>query len=66
MKATLIYAVLVTLVAALMVHACASALEVPDVHISYSTGECVKIIDEQGERECPEELPAKYHRVWVY
>lgn len=65
MKSTLAYVVLMTLVVAAVVHACAVALDVPDVHISYSTGECVRIIDENGERECPEELPAKYHRVWV-
>lgn len=65
MRSILILSVLVASCTWGLIHAVADVLDAPDVHISYTTGECVRIIDENGERKCPEQLPAKYHRVWV-
>lgn len=41
-------------------------LTIPEVQMSYSTGECVKVInyDEDTKYSC-ENLPSKYHHVWV-
>ena len=38
----------------------------PDVHMSYSTGECVEVInyDERFNYTC-ENLPEKYNHIWV-
>jgi hypothetical protein len=41
-------------------------LSIPDVHTSYSTNACVKVINynETDSYSC-EYLPAKYNHVWV-
>lgn len=46
--------------------AMSSAAHMPDVHVSHSTGECVKVInyDERFDYTC-ENLPEKYNHVWV-
>lgn len=38
----------------------------PDVHISHSTGECVKVVnyDERFNYTC-ENYPEKYNHIWV-
>jgi len=43
-----------------------SAAQMPDVYVSHSTGECVKVInyDERFDYTC-ENLPEKYNHVWV-
>lgn len=43
-----------------------SAMNIPDVHVSNSTGECVEVINwnEEDNYSC-EELPSKYNHVWV-
>lgn len=43
-----------------------SAANMPDVHISHSTGECVEVInyDERFDYTC-ENYPEKYNHVWV-
>jgi hypothetical protein len=43
-----------------------SALQLPDVYFSYSTDECVKVVNykEDHNYSC-ELLPAKFHHVWV-
>lgn len=41
------------------------ALGVAEVHVSYSTGECVRIVDEDGVRGCSASLPARYSQIWV-
>lgn len=46
-----------------------SALNIPEVHVSHSTGECVRMVtfedDGPKSQDCPEKLPARYTRVWV-
>lgn len=43
-----------------------SALMLPDVHTSYSTKECVRVVnyDAFDSFSC-NNLPTKYHHVWV-
>lgn len=39
---------------------------IPEVHVSYSTGECVKMITVDGvEQSCPAQLPKRYNHVFV-
>ena len=42
------------------------SLNLPEVQMSHSTGECVKVInyDESDKYTC-DDLPKKYHHVWV-
>lgn len=42
------------------------SINLPEVQTSHSTGECVKVINyvESDEYTC-ENLPEKYHHVWV-
>ncbi|WGH15601.1 hypothetical protein [Pseudomonas phage PA_LZ03] len=44
-------------------------LHIPEVHVSHSTGECVRMVTFEDEgpksQDCPEKLPARYTRVWV-
>lgn len=50
----------------LFLNAIEEALDRPDVHISHSTGECVKVLNyaEDDQYTC-EDLPSKYNKVWV-
>jgi len=47
-------------------YALISSAALPDVWYSYSTGECVKVLNyiESDEYSC-ENLPNKFHHVWV-
>ncbi len=38
---------------------------IPDVHISHSTGECVKVINYAGSEWTCDNLPSKYTHIWV-
>ncbi|CEF89672.1 hypothetical protein VC52_gp33 [Pseudomonas phage vB_PaeS_PAO1_Ab18] len=44
-------------------------LHIPEVHVSHSTGECVRMVTFEDEgpksQDCPEKLPSRYTRVWV-
>lgn len=42
-----------------------NALAMPDVHFSYSTGECVKVVNYTDEVFTCENYPNKFHHVWV-
>ena len=50
----------------LFVGALMYSLNLPEVQISHSTGECVKVINyvESDKYTC-DDLPKKYHHVWV-
>ena len=39
-------------------------LDMPEVHFSNSTGECVRVLTKDGPGDC-NNLPKKYHHVWV-
>ena len=38
---------------------------IPDVHVSYSTGECVRVINYADTDYSCENQPQKYNHVWV-
>jgi hypothetical protein len=43
-----------------------TALDTPDVWFSYSTDECVKVINYvEGENYSCENMPSKFNHVWV-
>lgn len=43
-----------------------NVLDMPDVHVSNSTGECVEVINYDPEHEYTcDNLPEKYNHVWV-
>jgi hypothetical protein len=42
-----------------------SALSAPDVHVSYSTNECVKVVNYTDEIFSCDNLPSKFNHVWV-
>jgi len=43
-----------------------SAASLPDVWFSYSTGDCVKVLNyNEGDAYSCENLPSRYYHVWV-
>jgi len=43
-----------------------SALSIPDVMVSYSTDQCVKVINYvEGDKYSCENLPTKFNHIWV-
>lgn len=42
-----------------------SALNLPDVHVSHSTGECVEVINYSDTDYTCDNYPEKYNHVWV-
>lgn len=59
----------VTFLTAGFAYALNNALSLPEVHMSSSSGECVRIVTfDEGrpvEKECPETLPARFTLVRV-
>lgn len=43
----------------------ADYLDLPEVHISYLTRECVRVVNADGSAGSCEALPDRYERVWV-
>jgi hypothetical protein len=42
------------------------ALDIPDVHVSHSTNECVKVINyKEGNKYSCTDMPSKYNMIWV-
>ena len=41
------------------------ALALPDVHFSYSTNECVKVVNYTDEQFTCDNYPSKFNHVWV-
>ena len=41
------------------------ALKMPDVHFSYSTDSCVKVVNYTDEQFTCENYPSKFNHVWV-
>jgi hypothetical protein len=48
-----------------LVYAANSALSAPDVYISYSTGECVKVVNYTDENFTCDNYPSKFNHVWA-
>lgn len=50
----------------LLIYAVLTALSLPDVWFSYSTDECVKVVNYvEGDNYSCENLPSKFNHVWV-
>lgn len=50
----------------LLMYAIGSASALPDVHVSYSTNQCAKVVNyAEGDAYTCDTLPVKYHFVWV-
>ena len=64
MKAIFTIAFAGTMLAGL-VYAMNSALRAPDVHVSYATNECVKVVNYTDEIFSCDNLPSKFNHVWV-
>ena len=65
MKQALLTLALVTPLAAGLAYAMSSALAMPDVHFSYATGDCVKVVNYTDENFSCENYPSKFNHVWV-
>ena len=39
--------------------------KIPDVHVSYSTDQCVEVINYDGTNFTCDNLPSRYNHVWV-
>jgi hypothetical protein len=60
------FCVLAGLMAGLVTHLFLEALSLPDVWFSYSTDECVRVINYvEGENYSCENMPSKFNHVWV-
>lgn len=62
----------VGLLTVLVLHQFIVLLDRPEVHVSYSTGQCVEVVDHKAKHEgktspwsC-DKLPETYERIWVY
>lgn len=53
-------------VTGLLIYVVLTALSMPDVWFSYSTDECVKVVNYvEGDNYSCENLPSKFNHVWV-
>jgi len=58
--------VAVALLATGLVYAIDSAISMPDVHVSYATNQCVKVVNYADTNYTCENYPSKFHHVWVH
>jgi len=65
MKSSLINGVLLVSIVALAVLGVNSAMSIPDMEVSYSTGECVSVINYADTTYSCEDQPQKYNHIWV-
>ena len=65
MKQALFTIAFATPLVAGLAFAMSSALSMPDVHISYSTGECVKVVNYTDDNYTCENYPSKFNHVWA-
>lgn len=49
----------------LLVFAVGRTLAMPDVYFSYSTGDCVKVVNYTDEQFSCENYPTKFNHVWA-
>lgn len=52
-------------ISAMFVFAFDTASKLPDVHFSYSTDECVKVVNYTDTEYSCENLPDRFYHVWV-
>jgi len=63
---TLITGLMVAAMCGFGTYAFLTAMELPDVWFSYSTGDCVQVLNyAQGDEYSCENLPKRFYHVWV-
>ena len=65
MKTLVINGVLLVSIVSLAVLGVNSAMSVPDMHVSHTTGECVRVINYADTNYSCENQPQKYNHIWV-
>ena len=66
MNSNLFMGIMCGVIAGFMMYAFLTAAELPDVWFSYSTGDCVKVLNyAQGDNYNCENLPKRFYHVWV-
>lgn len=48
-----------------MLYALDYSFSLPDVHMSYETGACVEVVNYSDTNWSCENLPSKFHHIWV-
>jgi hypothetical protein len=62
----IITTVVVGVIASFFFYSVSNALTLPDVWYSYSTGDCVKVLNyAKGDTYSCENLPSRFYHVWV-
>ena len=60
------FALLMGALAGALVHLFLDSMSLPDVWVSYSTDECVKVVNYvEGDNFSCENMPSKFNHVWV-
>ena len=66
MKTFLLQVVVIVSVLIALLFILGDALDIPDVHVSHSTNECVKVINyKEGDKYSCTDMPSKYNMIWV-
>lgn len=66
MKTIVLQSIFVGLIAGAVTYAIFDAFMLPDVWFSYSTGECVKVLNySDGDTYSCENMPSRFYHVWV-
>ena len=65
MKRAIFSVALATPFVAMMAYAISTAAAMPDVHFSYATNSCVKVVNYTDEQFTCENYPSKFNHVWV-
>lgn len=64
MKNVILNSVMVAGFAAVLLGGVVYAMSIPDVVVSYSTGNCVEVINYTDANYSCENMPTKYNHVW--
>ena len=66
MKSKLFMGITIGIIAGFMCYAFLTAASLPDVWFSYSSGDCVKVLNYvEGDNYTCENLPSRFYHVWV-
>lgn len=64
MKTVILNSVMIAAFAAAVLGTVVYAMSIPDVVVSYSTGNCVEVINYADTNYSCENMPTKYNHVW--
>ena len=65
MKKALFSVALMTPFVGMFAYAISTAAAMPDVYVSYSTNECVKVVNYADTNYTCENYPSKFNHIWV-